>query len=628
MAKALVRFAPVLAALLVVVGSAQAANEAQIRAAIKAAVGFLKSGSYAMPVEGTGGGNGENYEEGPAALAGIAMMEAGVDPSETVIQSIAKIVREQAVKQHRTYQLALDIIFLDKLGEQVDTTLIQSMGVRLLGGQSQAGGWTYTCPQPDKDEQHRLKTALGGASMKGTKGEQVGLDPSSRPELDAALKGILNNRRAGGVGTGTEDDNSNTQFALLGLWAARRHGVPVGPALTLIDHRMRQMQAPSGGWGYKFSGNEAVTSSMTCAGLLCLAITGGSRGETAMKSAMIGPDGKIRQSTLAEKNRHVPNLLADPQVQKGMAYLGAAISGKGPLGGAGAAAPVIPFPGTGGANPPPVVANPLLDNLYFLWSLERVCAIFGPEGERAIGGNWYQWGASALVSTQNRDGSWKGGGTTYPQVADTSFALMFLCKSNIVKDLSNLLNRKMNTTTAAPKPSTAAGPPAGGPAKDTPLDTNDPAAMAKALASATGARYAELLKQFTDAKGSAFTDALAQAISQLSGESQKGARDALAERMSGMPASVLKKRLRDQNAEIRRASALAVYMGSDEADVRALVPDVIDALSDSDDLVVRGARLALKSLAKDDFGPAPGATAAQKQKAVADWKAWWDKQKK
>jgi len=155
--------------------------------------------------------------------------------------------------------------------------------------------------------------------------------------------------------------------------------------------------------------------------------------------------------------------------------------------------------------------------------------------------------------------------------------------------------------------------------------------MAKALATATGVRYAELLKQYTESKGATFTDALAMAVPQLSGDSQKRVREALAERMSSFPVATIKKRLHDPNPELRRAAALAVYM-SEEAGAMDLVPELFDALNDTEDLVVRGAHLALRYISKfkkdeQDFGPAPGAAAAQRAKAIADWKAWWEKKK-
>src|SRR5262249_37189317 len=78
-------------------------------------------------------------------------------------------------------------------------------------------------------------------------------------------------------------DNSNTQFAGLGLWVARRHGVPVENALARVETRFRKTQRVNGGWGY-VPGMEA-TSTMTCAGLLGLAFSQGLKNETVLRAA-------------------------------------------------------------------------------------------------------------------------------------------------------------------------------------------------------------------------------------------------------------------------------------------------------------------------------------------------------
>jgi hypothetical protein len=58
------------------------------------------------------------------------------------------------------------------------------------------------------------------------------------------------------------------------------------------------------------------------------------------------------------------------------------------------------------------------------------------------------------------------------------------------------------------------------------------------------------------------------------------------------------------------------------------VPDLIAALEDKDESVVRAARAGLKSLTGKDLGPAPGASAAQKAAAVRAWREWYNKEKK
>jgi HEAT repeat protein len=72
--------------------------------------------------------------------------------------------------------------------------------------------------------------------------------------------------------------------------------------------------------------------------------------------------------------------------------------------------------------------------------------------------------------------------------------------------------------------------------------------------------------------------------------------------------------LKDDDAEIRRAAALACAL----KESKALVPLIIPLLDDPQkDIVPRAAQLALKALAGQDLGPSRDA-----------WQAWWDKQGK
>src|SRR5207248_841449 len=77
-----------------------------------------------------------------------------------------------------------------------------------------------------------------------------------------------------------------------------------------------------------------------------------------------------------------------------------------------------------------------------LWSLERVAVDLSME---TIGGkNWYDWGAEVLLKNQESNGSWQGAYGQYG--ADTCFALLFLRRANLAKDLSASLRNKVKDT--------------------------------------------------------------------------------------------------------------------------------------------------------------------------------------
>jgi hypothetical protein len=73
-------------------------------------------------------------------------------------------------------------------------------------------------------------------------------------------------------------DNSNTHYALVGLNAAREVGVPVKPEVWALARRYwEEYQHNDGGWAYTSDPAKRVSSSMTCAGISSLIITGQNR---------------------------------------------------------------------------------------------------------------------------------------------------------------------------------------------------------------------------------------------------------------------------------------------------------------------------------------------------------------
>jgi hypothetical protein len=377
---------------------------------------------------------------GLTALPALTLLECGVPADDPAIQKAANRVRKAIPKLDRTYELSLAILFLDRLGDAADDKLIQTCALRLAAGQSPAGGWTYKCPllnpQQEKDlllvmRQMRPKNALdlfvGGSDgpplnkdIQGGSTDSKLLTPDSTLPMDpqaykkaldqlppdlrnlSSLQPPEKSRKMPGRDI---TDNSNTQFAILGLSAAHKHDLPLERTLALIVRRFRTSQAPNGHWGYHYSSDpELGTPAMTGAGLLGLAVGLG------LAADHLDPQARGKR-------------FEDPAIEKGFTFLGEHI-GK-PLG--------WKRPRAKNQKRSPI-------NLYFLWTTERVGVLFN---RRQIGGkDWYSWGAELLLDHQKDDGSWMAGG--YPgampiPIVDTCFALLFLKRANLAKDLTKKL---------------------------------------------------------------------------------------------------------------------------------------------------------------------------------------------
>jgi hypothetical protein len=163
--------------------------------------------------------------------------------------------------------------------------------------------------------------------------------------------------------------------------------------MALVEQRFQTSQNADGGWGYHYGGEKAFTKpSMTCVGLLGLAVGHGSAQET-------GADRKRQE---------------DPAIQLGLKALGEYIGSPASRGKAG------------------------LVDLYFLWSLERVGVLYNL---KTIGNkDWYAWASRSLLAHQNANGSWwtRGYHGSSPTI-DTCLALLVLKRTNLVADLTENL---------------------------------------------------------------------------------------------------------------------------------------------------------------------------------------------
>ena len=295
-------------------------------------------------LKGAEGGRGHwndnaQYPGGQTALALLALMTAGVDSQDPVIQRGLAHLRR--IKSDQTYVLGLQIMVYSMAKEDQDKARIQD-NADMLAKNHQPGGWGY--------------------------------------------KG------------GGEPDNSNTQYALLGLHEARQAGAKVDPNLLEAVHtEYVKTQQTDGGWVYRKS-QQRVTMTMTTAGLCGLLISGKEMQQGRQK---LLPDGSDPQCGQYEDDKSVAGALA---------WIGREFPSKLTR---------------------EEAADTWISPYYALYGLERAGRL---SGERFFGGHdWYRVGCEYLVSIQNRDGSWSAAGHKTDQLdgngsIPTSFALLFLAK--------------------------------------------------------------------------------------------------------------------------------------------------------------------------------------------------------
>jgi hypothetical protein len=605
-----------------------------------------------------------NTQVGATALMGLTLLECGISPDDKDVQRAVQAVRKEAPTMTYTYAISLSILFLDRLGDPDDVPLIESLTVRLMAGQDAMGGWDYDCPGVSETEKRRLQANVD--QRKELIGRREQPKPSGRrtyKDLPEEIRQqVVEVERIAAVGEKppVRADNSNTQFAGLALWVGRRQGLPVERTLDRLGRRFRQTQNEDGGWAYTVVArgpnmpppgpnffHSRSTASMTCAGLICLAVSDATLLEFRRERK---PDAKL------------PDLSKDPVVTRALQALGAVVENPKnirfqqhwmPPGAFNPQAPPPPErPGAGdlppgGAKQPPIRKDRPPDpdgfmnagrvagrTFYFLWSLERVAVAYDL---RTIGNkDWYGWGAEIILNNQLLDGSWSGDHTLFG--SDTCFALLFLKRANLARDLTaELKGRIKDPGERVIRAGGIGGDSLRGskghvesgieskntkPLQDPKLASSDSGRLAKELLNRTGERQTALLEQMRTEKGVKYTEALAMAIPQMEGKARSQARNALADRLTRMKEETLATYLQDEDAEIRSAAALACAM----RESKVLVPNLITLIRDPETRVVLAAHRALKELTGQDFGPSADASRQDRDQAALKWLRWWTKQ--
>jgi hypothetical protein len=286
------------------------------------------------------------------------------------------------------YDLAPALFFLNRWHEvrplnEKDSKMARSFALRIIAGQHANGLWSY-----------------GG----------VMLTPAQEAELVKDLEaGIVKPKGVGPLSM------SNTQFAMLAVWGARKHGVPVRAPLLKLASYFHETQQADGCWNYP---GHSLKATSTCAGLIALAIEA-----ALLEDKEFNPTPRVPDPADAKKKK------AD--IEKAFAFVAKTIGRKKDDPGRGTAL------GYGGA----IFDADTMGDLYFLWTLERVGVIYSRE---KIGGkDWYDWGYPIVLNVQKENGSWDEPHRIRfgPQI-DTPFALLFLRRANIARDLTEFIRTR------------------------------------------------------------------------------------------------------------------------------------------------------------------------------------------
>ncbi|MFI5402198.1 MAG: prenyltransferase/squalene oxidase repeat-containing protein, partial [Planctomycetota bacterium] len=280
---------------------------------------------------------------GATALSVLALRAAGLKPDDPAIQKALRTLLVWPAKGEPsmrddldgyTYALSLLAMALESVDRSGMKQAKEAICRQLCEGQLPNGQWTYNCRRPGYGD----RPATG--------------------------------------------DNSNTQFAILGLRSLRRCGVPIEEDVIKKTRDFWIMAVNAyGGWGYGPKGSFHHEMSMTAAGISTLAIC----------------------TEVLRGNEAVKEVLKHDQVVLGQRRLGELLLNDG-------------FKS---------------QEIYTLYGVERACILTRTRAFNDF--DWYREGADILVRSQKESGAWGDDaargvamGQGYGEEVDTSFALLFL----------------------------------------------------------------------------------------------------------------------------------------------------------------------------------------------------------
>jgi len=341
-------------------------DQAKVDAAITRGVEWLKDARLA------GSGRRDARE-----LALLALVHAGVRPSDpTFSQLLNEMLNEEPAT---TYRVALQAMVLEELDRVKYQKRIWQCAQFLVDNQCDNGQWSYG--QPTTYGEPTIPASNDVATPTSFPPGKVVIfgDPEPGQKPPVRHKVAVKKQRDGGRGQG---DNSNSQYALLGLRACHDAGIvlPRDVVQRSADGwRRSQCGEERAGGGTATGGGPAADPrgwSYHGKGQAYGSMTAGAVGALTICDYILGADWK-----------------RDENVNAGISCLRDQFT---------------------------VTENPKRNaqhHYYYLYGLERAGMLYGTE---KLGRHeWYAEGAQYLIQNQQPNGAWGN-------VVDTCFAILFL----------------------------------------------------------------------------------------------------------------------------------------------------------------------------------------------------------
>jgi hypothetical protein len=357
--------------------------DADIDRAIEKGIDWLKSNGGS----GGGGPHGVTGEE----LVFYTLYHGGLPKNDPVFQSYLKrIVDKDPSKTYSVSVAAMCLSSLDKVGYQWK---LEQYAQFLCDNQCANGQWSYGEPiriekknitlTPSPEPPAQVASGPGGQMIKPAANDKTPLYGTEVRAGAAKGKGggtqVLQKVKVRQQRKGPESgDNSNSQYASLGMRACGEAGIDIDPqVLRKALEWWEQQQCSDGGWSYGGKDAPGSWGSMTVGGTGALCIYNWLLGKKWQG------DSKVQKSLQWVADNWA--LDKNPKAQE-------------------------------------VLPDRAKFHYYYLYGLERAGMIYGTDFYGSH--DWYDEGAMYLLKNQNPDGSWSGGEET--TVWRTCFAILFL----------------------------------------------------------------------------------------------------------------------------------------------------------------------------------------------------------